>query len=336
MEFATEDAWYSSRPWIDRYGADIDQYLRKTDTVVSPEMRRKLETWYSDGIVIFENVVQHELIDALAADIDYLKKHHQDFELEVELKGSIQQISKYGAEELERDGIKFNSIHAISKAAVLLSLNPKVTEFLQLIFRSPAAVLQSLTFAKGSQQPIHIDYPYVRTQTQLAHLAASWIALEDIEPTSGPLAYYPGSHRPEVSGFFDWGAGNILHNGDSERTPVEFAGHLSEMVKRQELAPKIYCPKKGDVLIWHGNLAHEGTPIVDHDLTRKSYVTHYTSLEAYPRDFSVGGISEEIFRGKQSASARDKRYYYENGGFVFRYPWLQQSKMLPSNLYAGK
>lgn len=330
MEFATEDVWYSSQPWIDRCGGDVDQQLGDMNVSISSEMREKLKDWSTDGIVIFENVVQPELISALAGDIDYLKAHHKDFELEVELRGSIQQISQYRADELEMDGVKFNSIHTISKAAALLSLNSKVTEFLRLVFGTPPAVLQSLTFAKGSQQPIHIDYPYVRTQTRLAHLAASWIALEDIDPDSGPLAYYPGSHRPEVSGFFDWGAGNILHTGDSCRTPVEFAEYLSMMVKRQNLTPKIYCPKKGDVLIWHGNLAHEGTPIANHNLTRKSYVTHYTSLEAYPRDFSVGGISEKIYLGKEVAKAEDDRYFFDNEGFVFRYPWLKNSRMLPS------
>jgi ectoine hydroxylase-related dioxygenase (phytanoyl-CoA dioxygenase family) len=61
--------------------------------------------------------------------------------------------------------------------------------------------LQSLTFYKGSQQSIHVDYPYVRCQTQLAKLAASWIPLEDIHPESGPLVYYPGSHKTEISDF---------------------------------------------------------------------------------------------------------------------------------------
>lgn len=330
MEFATKDDWYASQPWIDKDDVDIDAYVDRLSDSVGFDLKSKLEAWRRDGIVIFERVVAPELIDALADDIDYLKKHHQDFELEVELKGDIKQIRLYDSQELDRDGVKFNSIHTISRAAALLSLNSEIMIFLRHVFGSPAAVLQSLTFAKGSQQPIHIDYPYVRTQTKLAHLAASWIALEDIHPESGPLAYYPGSHRPELSGFFDWGGGNILLNGEGERTPVEFAEHLTELVSSQKLEPRIYCPKKGDVLIWHGNLAHEGTAIKDHALTRKSYVTHYTSIEAYPEAFSIDGVSSKIYRGKEVPSSHDSRYLNENSGFVFRYPWLKSSRMLPS------
>ena len=71
----------------------------------------------------------------------------------------------------------------------------------------PPVVMQSLTFQKGSEQPVQVDSPYVRCQAKLAHLAANWISLEHVSPQSGPLAYYPGSHRVEISGFFDWGVG---------------------------------------------------------------------------------------------------------------------------------
>ncbi|MFK7883711.1 MAG: phytanoyl-CoA dioxygenase family protein [Phycisphaerales bacterium] len=78
-------------------------------------------------------------------------------------------------------------------AAAHLSLSKAVTGFLTHIFQSPPCVLQSLLFHKGSQQPIHLDYPYVRTQTDLSRMAASWIPLEDVHEDSGPLAYYCGS-----------------------------------------------------------------------------------------------------------------------------------------------
>ena len=48
------------------------------------------------------------------------------------------------------------------------------------------------------------------------------------------------------------------------------------------IAPKTFLPRKGDVLLWHGNLPHEGTRIRNTALTRRSLVTHYTSLDGVP------------------------------------------------------
>jgi phytanoyl-CoA hydroxylase len=189
-------------PWIDKADANIDSYMKKVSEKYGFDLKEKLVHWQDKGYVVFENVVDTKLIDALVNDIEYLKAHHKDFELFVEMKGDIKKISDYSKEELLFEGIKFNSIQTISKAAARLSLTKEVSTFLNHIFQSPAAVLQSLTFYKGSQQPAHIDYPYVRCQTKLPHMAASWIPLEDVDPTSGPLAYFPGSHKT-VSGFFD-------------------------------------------------------------------------------------------------------------------------------------
>jgi ectoine hydroxylase-related dioxygenase (phytanoyl-CoA dioxygenase family) len=71
------------------------------------------------------------------------------------------------------------------------------------VFGDPPVALQSLTFFKGSQQSVHIDYPYVRIQKEIAKLAASWIPLEDVYRDSGPLAYCPVSYKIAISAFYD-------------------------------------------------------------------------------------------------------------------------------------
>jgi hypothetical protein len=37
------------------------------------------------------------------------------------------------------------------------------------------------------------------------------------------------------------------------------------------------------VFIWHGALAHGGTPQLDTNRTRMSFVSHYSSVPAFPR-----------------------------------------------------
>lgn len=310
--------WLETVPWIDDPRADIDAYVDRVGEPPGFDLRARLEEWRARGVVVFENVVDRALIRALLEDIDYLKRHYRDFELSVELRGEHRDIRQFTAQDLESDGLKFNSIHSISRAACLLSLNPSVMTFLRHVFGAPPCALQSLTFYKGSQQPAHIDYPYVRTQTRLGRLAASWIPLEDIHPDSGPLAYYPGSHDPRISGFFDWGGGSILMEPDSSRTPMEFSNYLWDRMRAAGLAPQVFLPKAGDVLIWHGNLVHEGMRVNDPGRTRKSYVTHYTSLDAYPGDFR-----------KPDALARGAGVF-RNGGYVFDYPWVVHPAKLPS------
>jgi ectoine hydroxylase-related dioxygenase (phytanoyl-CoA dioxygenase family) len=304
--------------WIDRPDADIDRYLEKQSNKYSFDLRAKLLEWRKTGIVIFENVVDHKLIDQYEADLEHLRAHHDEFELIVGINEETRPIATFTREELESDRIRFTQAHTISKAARQLSLTKEVCEFLNHVFLGPAVVEQSLTFYKGSQQPIHIDYAFVQAHTKLAHLAASWIPLEDVHPDSGPLAYYPGSHNTDISGFFDWGGGGITHFPESERTAMEFAHYLWDKMKQAGIEPVIYLPKKGDVLIWHGALAHEGTAIKQPGMTRKSYVTHYTSLEAYRPDFMKPNALET------------GAYLSQYGGYAFDLPWVTSPNKLPS------
>jgi hypothetical protein len=316
------DDWFKERPWLDEPGADLDAYLARQSDRLGFDLGGALRRWRDDGLVIFEGVVDPRLIDALADDVAYLRKHSRDFAIEVELRGEQGDIKRLDPGQLESPGIKFNNIHTISRAAARLSLTREVMQFLGHVFQGPPCALQSLTFHRGSQQPIHVDYPYVRCQSPLAFLAASWIPLEDIHPDAGPLAYYPGSHRTEVSGLFDWGGGSIVYEGDSQRQPQELSDYLAERMAAAGIAPKVFCPKKGDVLVWHGNLSHAGTAIADPDRTRRSYVTHYTSLHAYPKAHLKPGAPDAgvIASG--------------DGGYVFEYSWQDGLRQLPSHALA--
>jgi phytanoyl-CoA hydroxylase len=313
-----ERDWYQDRPWIDEPGADVDAYVAGLREDPGFDLKAALQQWHRDGVVVFESVVDLDLIDALERDIEHLRTHYRDFDLLVETSGIQKHLHDLTDVELNSPGLKFNSIHTISRAAAHLSLTRRVSQFLRHVFKDAPCAMQSLTFYKGSQQPIHIDYPYVRCQSPLAHLAASWIPLEDIHADSGPLAYFPGSHNPEISGFFDWGGGSILLEPDSARNPMELSDYLGERMRASGLQSKVFCPKKGDALIWHGNLSHEGTKIRDHARTRKSYVTHYTSLHAYPKAHLKPGAPEADWLARA------------NDGYVFEYSWLGDQNQLPS------
>ena len=283
------------------------------------DLKEKLSFWKEHGIVIFENAIDPKLLDLLQADVAHLIEHAMDYDLLVEHGGKQKPIREYDRETLANvDRLKFCNIQMISRAAAHVSLNRCVTSFLSHIFKDAPCLLQSLLFNKGSQQPLHLDYPYVQVQKHIACMAASWIPLEDIHADSGPLGYYCGSQRPEKMPFFDWGQGNIIMDKDAQKTPIEFSNYLYGEMKRLGIKSKIFLPKRGDVLIWHAYLAHEGTTIRNPDLTRKSYVTHYAPLGSYP-DLHM-----------KSNAIAEGHCLHENGGYVFDFPWDKNTHRLPS------
>lgn len=312
------EAWSRDVPWLDHEKADIDAYVAALPAQPDYDLAAKLRFWRENGLVVFQNAVSQALLDQYLADISALMRDFKDYEVPVEIRG--QQMSSRDLDSFPADmtGIKLNQMQCFSRAAARLSLTPRVVDFLGHVFRGPASVCQSLTFWRGSEQPIHIDYPYVRQQTKLSYLAASWIPLEDIHPDSGPLGYYPGGHRTDRSGFFDWGGGSIVHDEHSARSPMDFAHYLWDQMAKAGIKRQDFCPRRGDVLIWHGNLPHEGTKVNDAALTRKSYVTHYTAEATLPdwmRNSDAKGNPLGVF---------------ENGGFSWAYRWFDGRKTLPS------
>lgn len=316
-DVVTPEVWLRDRPWLDNDHVDIDGYVARLTKLPNYDLAAKLKHWHEKGFVVFEQAISRDLIQEFMHDIGHLIANYQEYEVPIEIRG--QQISNRDTDAFPVDmtGVKLNQMHCFSKAAARLSLSSNIADFLSHVFQNPASVCQSLTFWRGSEQPIHIDYPYVRQQTKLAYLAASWIPLEDVSPDAGPLAYYPGGHRVWNSGFFDWGNGSIVYDEHSSQTPTDFARYLYGKMNEAGIKPTVFCPRMGDVLIWHGNLPHEGTQVNQPTLTRKSYVTHYTAEATLPdwmRHHDANGAPVGEF---------------ENGAYSWRYRWFEGTKMLP-------
>jgi ectoine hydroxylase-related dioxygenase (phytanoyl-CoA dioxygenase family) len=312
--------WFKGRPWIDEPDAAIEAYVNSVANINDYDLKEKLESWNENGIVVFEGAVDTAKIDSLLTDVDYLVHHPKEFELTVETRGETHvPIKEVETDELlQSERLKINHLHSISKAAVQCGLNRFATSFLQHVFQDTPCILQSLFFIRGSQQPVHRDYPYVCVQKDISHLAASWVALEDVHEDSGPLAYYCGSQVPEKAPFFDWGTESIIYDASAPKEPCDFSYFLWDEMSRLNIPPRIFLPRKGDMLIWHSYMAHEGTKINDPSRTRKSLVTHYTSKTAFPDG------------AKYAQADETGQFYVENGGIYYYPPWTEGWKMLPS------
>ena len=167
---------------------------------------------------------------------------------------------------------KLLDFHAFSKTAREAIAAPIVVEFLTAIFQAKPKAFQTLTFWKGSEQAIHKDTAYVQITGHPMHIAASWLALEDIYAGTGELEYYLGSHRDP----------DFLFAGEHkwlEAAPHEHDKFLSSLhadAQNYGHAKSSFLAKEGDVLIWHADLAHGGARITRPGTSRQSLVTHFT------------------------------------------------------------
>jgi hypothetical protein len=155
--------------------------------------------------------------------------------------------------------------------------NNGLIDLLSFILDKEVVPFQTLNFVKGSGQRAHSDSIHMTTYP-LGYLIAAWIALEDIDPDSGPLFYYPGSHQlPYLlnDDFENYSTSLKLGN----RQYSDYEDLVEEIISKSSFEKKVFLPKKGDVLIWHANLIHGGMPVMNPKLTRKSMVIHYYAKE---------------------------------------------------------
>lgn len=294
-------------PWIDRPGADVDAYVDARVARGAPlsedyDLREVLRQWRDEGYLVLRGAVPDALIDAYQTDLAALTADHRSHEVLVNCAShGVVPICDLEPELLDQPHLRFLDFHNASTAGKKLALNRPVVSFLRHVFGHPVVAMQTLTFRRGSQQGMHQDYAYVVAEIP-THLAACWIALEDVHPDAGPVAYYPGSQRIPR---FDFGDGPFLTETSPKRE-AEFAAHIESECHKRGLPRVALEARRGDVLIWHGALAHCGLPVRDPERTRQSLVVHYSTDVGYPRE-------------RRNPRARPVRHYW-NEAFCYGDP----------------
>ena len=177
-------------------------------------------------------------------------------------------------EFLSKPEAKVLDVHYHVADSHALIFAPQIMDFLWDVFEEPPVAFQSLYFEYGSAQGAHNDTAFVYVDPP-NKFVASWIALEDIEPNTGELFYYPGSHKI---------GDQIFCNGrktfdSSDEHASSYSQTLEEFLKGHGLARSTFLPRKSDVLFWASDLVHGGSCHSSHH-TRRSLVTHYHPLSA--------------------------------------------------------
>lgn len=268
--------------WTDRIDASEEIERRYLDGLIDFDEHYLLQHWLKDGYVILEGAVDHRLCDELAEELAAIFRNGSTVALyqPPDAPAGTGSTVPVG---LPPERMRLVDLYGVSSNAARILMAPAIEKFLKLVFERAPLCFQGLTFECGSGQGLHQDTAYVVVDKPL-ELAASWIALEDIQPGSGELMYVAGSHNLP-----DWKFGgdskhwDQLVHGDDEHD--EWAKWLIRASEERRLEKRLFRPSKGDVLIWSADLVHGGSPVSDHSLSRRSIVGHYCPADRSPHYF---------------------------------------------------
>lgn len=273
----------ASLPWPDRKDFKKKLGEKLAARTVSPEEAADLENWNRDGFVIWRGAVDPALIDELLQDYETAWRERPECRLVYNRKGPAPWAQMGDRGEFRR--FRVMDFHNLSGAAAAIMMHPEILNFMRLIFDEKPVGIQTLFFEYGSEQGVHQDFAYVQADI-LSHLAAAWVACEDTDAANGPLLFYPGSHRIPK---FDFEDGRIAYTSKDEARHAAWEMHMKSECERMGLKARIFEAKKGDVLLWHSALVHGGSRVLDKQRTRKSLVSHYSDIKAYPEDWRNKG-----------------------------------------------
>lgn len=259
--------WIDRSDFMDRLG--LKHRRGEIDDATAMDLCR----FVRDGYLVIPGAVPPEQVAALREELDRIWADPpgglmiETFEPDG--------VMKYIPPDLRyRDGVtKMLDLYTVSRLAQAVTAAPACMKFLSAVFEDTPKAFQQLCFWNGSQQAMHKDTAYVKIDTNPLSLAATWLALEDVEEGSGELEYYVGSHRaPDFvfGGISKWMEG---HTGEHDR----FLASLHEDARTHGHTLSRFHGKAGDVLVWHADLAHGGSRITRQGQTRRSLVTHFTA-----------------------------------------------------------
>ena len=276
--------------WVDQANAmDLIEGREQLGRIDASEAGL-LRHWATHGYVVLRQALPKEVVDRAAAE---LRRAYDGG-----LAGAKFECPAIGGHNpmpwdpaVKVNPAKALDLHWLSVAIRDLIFTAPVRHFLELVFERRVLASQSLTFLRGSAQGYHQDTLYV-PYSRPTQFAASWIALEDVTPGGGELTYFPGSHKTEeylYGGKYKtlWDAQRMLRRNSLRDETRTYSEDLEKRNLKAGLTPDTFIARKGDVLLWHADLAHGGRPIAT-DKTRASVVTHYCPAEVAPLTFERG------------------------------------------------
>lgn len=271
-------------PWFDQPDAAARLERRIQDEAIPDADASRLRHWLEHGYCYASGLVPETDIDDMVRDMDAVWESSTAIPgltiLDVTVEVGAPPVSiphedllrlplRERLELKQRSRWRIHAFFEVSDAAHRVFANPELQRLASLILGMGAAPSYTINFTYGSQQKLHQDTAVFHVAPP-NYLVGAWIACEDIHADSGPLVYYPGSHRePLYEGFTDYPQTNLRTAPSME----EYNNHVGKRAEAYE--PQYVVAKKGDIFLWNGMLIHGGSPVKNPGLTRQSYVCHY-------------------------------------------------------------
>ena len=241
-------------PWLDQEGALEKLKQHKSYQSFNEKFQAQLNQFVEKGFMVLEGFYNDEEVKTLIQEVDRLlneKKAGFNF-----------------------SGRKVVDAHRVSELIDQKYFrNKRLIKVLEFLMGKKIIPFQTINFLIGSEQKAHSDSIHMTTQPP-GYMIAAWTALEDCDERNGTLMYYPGSHRLEYVMSIDYDSGNSKHRLGKQNYE-NYEKKIAELIKEKGLKKEYFHAKKGDVLIWHANLLHGGSPILEKGSSRKSMVAHY-------------------------------------------------------------
>ena len=250
-------------PWLDQPDAMEQVKQQLAAGFLTEDQAHQCRHWAQYGYIILQNLFEPSLLDNVW-------ERYEDA-----IRSGRIKLAPESAGEGDPYPGRFLNPHKRAAAFCRILKHQRLLEWLKLLTGREPKPLQTITSHKGTQQAVHSDSIHMTTYP-LGYLTAAWIAFEDIHPDSGPLVYYPGIHKlPYVfshhvgiteTDFRDEGYGSYQQ---------KYEPHIADLIREHDLQPAFFHAHKGDVLIWHANLLHGGSPRRNLQLSRRALVCHF-------------------------------------------------------------
>nr|WP_276081637.1 phytanoyl-CoA dioxygenase family protein [Methylobacterium sp. GC_Met_2] len=250
-------------PWLDQPDAQEIITRRVARREITPRQAEICRSWEEHGYYVLRGAIDAETIDEAWGA----------YEAAI-ARGDVTLAPEKAAEDDPHPGRYLNPHLKVEEIGQLLN-HPVLVNFSSMVLGRPAIPFQTIASHKGSQQAEHSDSIHMTTYP-VGYLAACWIAMEDIHAESGPLVYYPGTHRLPCLFSHDVG---ISPEDFQQRGYGAYVEHYEPAIQREirdhGARPEYFTAHKGDVLFWHANLLHGGSARADIRRTRRALVHHY-------------------------------------------------------------
>ena len=202
---------------------------------------------------------------------------------------------------------KFDSVTVLNQADLIV---PEINDFLnceKLInlvehhMNNKVILASSEFYVHSLQRRPYYDSLQISSEPKNKVLSV-WIALDDVTPVNGPMYYYPKSHvRNYVS---------LKERVDNAKYTVINTSAFFDSIYDEDLRDfnfnknirKIFLPKKGDLMLMHGNLIHGESDIYNFSKTRPSLIGYFlikNEKNYFYSDYPVTKIAKTFEQPRQ-------------------------------------